>query len=139
LLLLKIYLRIAGYSAASIARLRFNDDTGTTAYSYSVSENFAVPSTGIAGVASGWNLATALADSQALFEITMVNSISIEKSGIWQGVCGSLVAATAPRLVFGSGLWINAAAISKITLDAGAGGGNLNLGTGISVFGSDAT
>jgi hypothetical protein len=139
LLLLKIYLRIPGYSGASVARLRFNDDSGTTAYSYSVAENFAAPSTGVAGVASGWNLATTLSDSQALFEITMINSISIEKSGIWQGLCNSLVAATPPKIVHGSGLWINAAAIFKVTLDAGAGGGNLNLGSGISVFGSEAT
>jgi hypothetical protein len=135
-LLLKIYLRIAGYSASSVARLRFNGDSGAN-YAYKVSENLAA-ATAATG-ASGLDLATALGGSQALIEMTLINSVTIEKSLFWDGVAGSLVAATAPNRIIGSGIWINAAAINQVTLDAGSGGGTLSLGTGISVFGSEAT
>jgi hypothetical protein len=139
LLLLKVLIRVAGYSASSIARLRFNGDSGTTNYSYAVSENFAAPTTSISGTASGWNIATTAGSSQSDVEITIVNSITIEKGAFWQGCVNSLVAGTAPAILTGSGLWINSAAISQITLDAGTGGGNLNLGTGMSVYGADVT
>jgi hypothetical protein len=140
LLLLKILIRVAGYSASSVARLRFNGDSGTTNYSYSVSENFSAPTTSTSGTASGVNLATTTGSSQSDIEVVILNSAGIEKGIFWQGVCNSLVAGTAPAILLGSGIWANTAvAVNQITLDAGTGGGNLNAGTGISVFGCNAT
>src|SRR5690349_7013002 len=69
---LLVHVRIAGYSGASVARLRFNGDTGTTAYSYAVQEftgaatPVATGGSGIAAAASGWNVAVTTGVARAL-------------------------------------------------------------------------
>lgn len=132
--LLMVNIRIAGYSAASIARLQFNGDVGTTAYSYSVSENFAAPSTAVAAAAAGWNCATATGVARAMITFWIRNFPGQEHGGWWHGGSGSLVAATAPTIVTGAGVWATTNQITQITLDVGSGGGTLNAGTEIAIY-----
>ena len=49
---LRVFIRIAGYAGGAIAQLRFNGDSGTTAYSYRVSNNCAAATTAVAGAAA---------------------------------------------------------------------------------------
>jgi hypothetical protein len=134
-LLLKVYLRIVGYSnAAAVGRLRFNGDTGNN-YGFSVAENFAASTTGVS--TGGVGVATGANTNQAMVEVTVFNLATIIKSMIWQGVAGSSLISVAPRILLGSGLWNNAAAITSIQLDPGSVGGNVLAGSGIAVFGAD--
>lgn len=133
--LLMVDVRISGYSAGSVARLQFNGDAGTTAYSYSVSENFAAPSTGVAAAAAGINVATTTGVGRGLITFFIRNFIG-QEHGLWfHGSTNSLVAATAPAIVMGAGIWATTNQITRITLDVGSGGGTLNAGTEITVYG----
>lgn len=135
--LLIVAIRITGYSAGSVARLQFNGDAGTTAYSYSVSENFAVPTTGVAAAAAGIVVATTTAVARGLIVFHIRNLPGQEHGITWHGSTNSIVAATAPAIVLGSGNWTTTTQINRITLDVGAGGGTLNAGTEIVVYGVD--
>ena len=132
---LEIDIRIVGYSAAATARLQFNGDTGTTAYAYSVSENFAAVTTAVSGVAAGWAVATTNQVVRSYITFHIRNVSGQVHGGWWVGSSGSEAAATAPVIVCGSGIWTTTAQITRVTLDVGAGGGNLNAGTSLDVYG----
>lgn len=132
---LVVMVRIAGYSASAIARLRFNGDAGTTAYALSVSEGVAAPTTQISGVAAGIQMATTAQVARALIQF-WIRNVAGQVHGIhWEGTSGSEAAATIPALVRGAGLWTNTARITQITLDVGSGGGTLNAGTAMDIYG----
>jgi hypothetical protein len=134
--LLLIHIRISGYSASGVARVQFNGDTGTTAYAYSVSDNFAAPSTAVAGVAAGINVAqTAITGGRALISMIIRNFPGQEHGITIIGNSGSLAAATAPTIVNGAGLWTTTSQITRVNLNVGTGGGTLNSGTEIIVYG----
>lgn len=133
--LLEIAIRIAGYSGASVGRLQFNGDAGTTNYSYGVMEGNGAPSTGVAGAAAGINCAVTTGVGRGLIVFRVRNFISQEHGIEWGGSSGSLVAATAPTIISGAGIWANTARITQVTLDVGSGGGTLNAGSEIAVYG----
>lgn len=130
--ILVVRIRIAGYSAASVARLRFNGDAGTTAYSYSVNESTgaATPvntgASAVAAAAAGINVAVTAQVARALTTFEIANVSGLEHGIIWHGNSGSIAAATAPAIVKGAGIWATTNQITQITLDVGSGGGTLS-------------
>ena len=132
---LMVDVRIVGYSAASTARIQFNGDTGTTAYAYTVTENVAAVTTGVAGAAAGWAVATTNQVARSLITFFIRNVSGQVHGGWWQGSSGSEAAATAPVFVNGGGIWTTTAQITRIVLDVGPGGGTLNAGTSLDVYG----
>lgn len=138
---LRIYVRITGYSAGQVAQLRFNGDTGTTAYAYAVQEftgaatPVATGASAVAATAAGIKVAvTAITGARALivFDISNING---QVHGItFNGSSGSLAAATAPVSVLGSGVWATTSQITQVTLDSG-GAGTLNVGSSVDIFG----
>jgi hypothetical protein len=133
---LAAFVRIAGYSANAVARLQFNLDTGTTAYSLSVMEGASAPTTQVSGTAAGIQLATTANVVRALIGPIWIRNVAGQVHGItWTGSSGSEAAATAPVIVQGSGVWANTARITRVTLDVGSGGGTLNAGTALDVYG----
>jgi len=133
---LAVMVRIAGYSSTAVARLRFNGDTGTTAYTLSVMEGATAPTTQVSGTAAGIQLATTAQVARALIGPIWIRNVTGQVHGItWTGSSGSESAATAPAVVQGAGVWTNTAKITQITLDVGSGGGTLNAGTAMDVYG----
>ena len=132
---LKVKIRIAGYSAAATARLQFNGDTGTTAYALSVGENTSAVTTQVSGVAAGIQVATTNQVARALI-VFEIGNISGDVHGVvWTGSTNSEAAATAPALVQGAGIWTTTAQITQITLNVGSGGGTMNAGTWMAIYG----
>lgn len=129
---------IVNYSATSTARLQFNGDAGTTAYSYSVMEGASAPTTAVAATAAGWAVATTNQVPRALITFRIQNFNGQSKGGVWTGSSGSTSASTAPAIVQGSGVWANNAQIIRVTLDVGPGGGTLNAGSQMWVWGHRA-
>ena len=131
---LLVLIRIAGYGGSAIAQLQFNGDTGTTAYAYRVSNNFAAATTGVAGAAAGIKVsqtATVAARALIAFKIGNVNG---RAHGItWTGSDLSEAAATAPDIIVGAGLWATTSQINQITLDGG--GQTLLTGTDMAIWG----
>ena len=133
--LLMIAIRIAGYGGGGgIARVQFNLDTGTTAYAWALSDNLAAVTTAVAGVANGINVAqTSITGARALINM-FVRNLPAQVHGVTiQGNSESEAAATAPKIVVGSGLWTNTAQITRVTLNGG--GVTLTAGSEICVYG----
>lgn len=131
---LMVLVRISGYAGSGIAQLQFNGDTGTTAYSYRVSSNFAVATTGVATAASGIKVSqTATGGARALVTF-FIGNINGRPHGItYHSSDLSESAATAPDIVLGAGVWTNTAQIRSIVLTGD--GVNILTGSDISVFG----
>lgn len=131
---LLVLVRIAGYGGSAVAQLQFNGDTGTTAYAYRVSNNFAAPTTGVAGAAAGIKVSqTATTNPRALLQF-FIGNVNGRAHGItWSGSDLSEAAATAPDIVCGSGLWATTSQINQITLDGG--GQTLLTGTDMAIWG----
>jgi hypothetical protein len=132
---LMVLVRIAGYSGGGgIAQLRFNGDTGTTAYAYRVSNNNAAATTAVSGAAAGIKVSqTSTTGPRALAQF-WIGNVSGRAHGIqYQSSDLSETASTAPDICVGSGIWTNTAQITRITLEGG--GVNLLAGTDIAVFG----
>lgn len=135
--LMIVYFLIPSLSAIGAPRIRFNGDTGTTAYAYSVSDNLIVPVTGIAGVASGIVLASSLLLTSAVWgTMTVGNGPSQNHALMWFGGHGVVDASVAPALVHGVGAWANTSQVTSIQLDV-TSGANLAAGTGIMVMGGN--
>ena len=131
---LLVLVRIAGYGGSAIAQLQFNGDTGTTAYAYRVSNNFAAATTGVAGAAAGIKVSqTATVSPRALLSF-MIGNVNGRAHGItWTGSDLSEAAATAPDVICGAGLWATTSQINQITLDGG--GQTLLAGTDMAIWG----
>lgn len=134
--LLQAVVRIAGYAGSSIAQLQFNGDAGTTAYAYSVSDNFAVPTTGVAAAAAGLKVSqTATTSPRALINF-FIRNVNGDPHGVtWEGSDLSESAATAPSIILGAGIWTTTSQITQITLDGG--GANLLTGTELAIYALD--
>jgi len=132
--MLRVFVRISGYSASAIAQLQFNGDTGTTAYAYKVSTDLAVPTSAIAATAAGIKVSqTATTGARGLIEFSISNISGNPHAIVYQSSDLSESAATAPSITSGAGVWTNTAQITRITLDGG--GANLNAGTWMAVYG----
>lgn len=133
--ILELDVMIVNYSASSTFRIQFNGDTGTTAYSYAVSENFAAPTNVTSGTAAGWAGATTNAVPRMLTTFRIQNFPGQPHGGWWKGSSGSNSAGTAPVIVNGAGVWATTTQITRITVDVGPGGGTLNAGAQLWVRG----
>jgi hypothetical protein len=124
--------RIAGYDSSSIAKLRFNSDTGTN-YSFARSDGVAAVTTGTSQ--DGFRVAQTSITGPRYF-IAHVRNVSAQaKVVILEGMSGSESASTAPTINWVRGVWGNSSAqITSVTLNSGAG---LLSGTEIWVWGSD--
>lgn len=132
---LRIDARIAGYSALSTARLRFNGDTGGN-YSFSRSDGVAAVSTSTS--TNGIRVAQTDQTAPRYFSANVRNVSTQGKVVILEGASGSESAATAPTINHVRGVWGNTAAqITSVTLNSGSGATNLLAGTEIWVWGSD--
>jgi hypothetical protein len=132
--LLFIFFQVTGLSVSGNPRIRFNFDTGTTSYAYSVSDNFGTPATGIAGVASGILLSSVSSTNPVVGQLVVGNGPQTH-AAMLTGMAGVMDASAAPHIINGGGVWSNTAQITSVQLDAGPGGGNLNVGTGILILG----
>ena len=140
--LLTVFYFIPGLSVSGTPRLRFNNDQGTTAYAYNVTDNTLVASvvtllgaSGIAGAVSGILLSAAAATTPVGGELTIGNGPSQAHPIMMRGYAGAVDASAAPHIITGSGLWATTQQITSIQLDAGPNGGNLNAATGLLVVG----
>ncbi|MGH3117542.1 MAG: hypothetical protein ACRDQ2_10625, partial [Gaiellales bacterium] len=133
---LQIRVRIAGYSGSSIARLRFNGDTGSN-YSDKRQDDAGAPVANT--TTSGIRLAAAsLSGAHGIMVCDVINVATRAKSLIGEGHSSSESAAAAPVLHRSAGVWQNTTSqINSVTLNVGSGGGNLLAGTEIVVFGID--
>jgi len=134
---LRIVLIVPGLSVSGIPRLRFNNDTGTTAYAYNVSDNFAAPVGAVAGAANGIALGAVNATTAFSVDMLIGNGPSQQHVVMFNGLAGILDASAAPHILSGAAVWANTSQITSVQLDAGPNGGNLNAGTGIMVLGAN--
>lgn len=131
---LRIEVRIAGYSANSTARLRFNDDTGAN-YSFRRQDNNSATSSGTAQ--SGISVAQASITGSNFFSADIRNLATQAKTVVLEGMSGSESASVAPTINRVRGVWGNTSSqITSITVNSG-GSVNLLAGTEIIVWGSD--
>ena len=129
---LRIEARIAGYSSNSIARLRFNGDTGGN-YSWSRSDGIAAVDT-LTGD-SGIRVAQTSITGSRYFTASVRNVSNQGKVVILEGASNSESSGTAPTINHVRGVWGNTAAqITSVTLNSNS---NLTSGTEIWVWGSD--
>jgi len=140
-ILLKVFLFIPSFSVASVPRLRFNGDTGTTNYAYNVMDSNLIATVvtftglnGVAGAADGILLAKANSVNPVGAQLIIGNGPSQQHSFMFSGSQGAVDASAAPAVLQGSAIWANTARITSIQLDSPAGG-NLGAGTGIMVIG----
>jgi hypothetical protein len=133
--LLTVFVLVPGLSVSGNPRVRFNNDSGTTAYAYSVSDNVAAPVTGIAGAASGILLSAVSATTPVVSQLIIGNGPLQAHAIMLRGSAGILDASAAPHFINGAAAWATTSQITSIQIDAGPGGGNLNAGTGILVVG----
>jgi len=137
---LRIYVRVAGYTVSGFARLQFNGDTGTTAYSYTVSTlapaGTFTTKTAVATSAAGIVVsAVAIAGPRSLmvFDVRNVNG---QAHGVsYQSADVSETAATAPSITTGAGIWTTTSQINRVNLNVGENGGLLTSGTDMLIVG----
>lgn len=135
---LRILLIVPGLSVSGIPRLRFNNDTGTTAYAYNVSDNFAAPVGAFAGTANGIALGAVNATTAFSADLVVGNGPSQQHVVMFNGYAGVMDASAVPHILSGAAAWANTSQqITSVQLDAGPNGGNLNAGTGIMVLGAN--
>lgn len=132
---ISVFVLVTGLSVAGQPRLRFNLDVATTAYAFSVSDNFAAPTSQASGTASGILLSQTSSTGPVGSEMTIGNGPGQGHSVMYGGFSGILDASVAPHTISGAGVWSTTSQINTVTLDSGPNGGNLNVGTGILVMG----
>jgi len=138
---LRIYVRVAGYTVSGFARLQFNGDTGTTAYSYTVTTlapagTFTTKTAAAASAAGIVVSAVSIAGPRSLI-VFDVRNISGQAHGIsYQSADVSETAATAPSVTTGAGIWTTTSLISRVNLNVGENGGLLTSGTDMLVVGT---
>ncbi|MFN0006764.1 MAG: DNRLRE domain-containing protein [Planctomycetota bacterium] len=129
---LLIEARIAGYSVADVAMIRFNADTGSN-YSFVRQDNNSAVTSGT--FQSGIRVAQLAATGPRHLTALVRNVVNQAKVVILEGASGSESAATVPRINHVRGVWGNTSVqINSVTLNSA----NILLaGTEISVWGSD--
>lgn len=131
---LRIEARIAAYSGGSIAKLRFNGDTGSN-YAFARSDGNANVTS--AAPTDGIRVAQGAITASRYFTANVRNVSSQGKVVILEGLSGSESAATVPTINHVRGVWDNTSAqITSVTLNSGSGV-NLLAGTEIWVWGSN--
>ena len=140
--LIQVFVFVPGLSVSGTPRIRFNGDTGTTAYAYNVTDNSLVVgvvtlagASGIAGVASGILLSAVSSTGPVGAELIIGNGPSQAHSIMMRGYAGLTDASVIPHGLSGAAVWSTTQQITSIQLDAGPNGGNLNAGTGLLVLG----
>ena len=140
--LLQVFYLIPGLSVAGTPRIRFNNDQGTTAYAYNITDSSLVATvvtllgaTGIAAAASGMLLSAVAATAAVGGELLIGNGNGQAHAIMMKGFAGVVDASAPPHIISGAGIWSNTSQITSIQLDAGPNGGNLNAGTGLLVIG----
>jgi len=129
---LRIEARIAGYGGNSVAKLRFNGDTGNN-YAFARSDGIAAVSS--TASTSGISVAQTAISGPRYFSASVRNVSSQAKVVILEGSSGSESAGTVPTINHVRGVWGNTSAqITSVNLNSGA---NLLAGTEIWVWGSD--
>lgn len=137
---LRIYVRVAGYTVSGFARMQFNGDTGTTAYSYTVSTlapaGTFTTKTAVAASAAGIVVsAVAVAGPRSLI-VFDVRNVSGQAHGVsYQSSDVSETAATAPSVTTGAGIWTTTTQINRVNLNVGENGGLLTSGTDMLIIG----
>ncbi len=127
-------MRIAGYSGASIASLRYNGDTGNN-YSFARIDDDGGLRTGT--TQSGIPVADTSITGPGYFTANVRNVATQGKVVILEGASNSESAGTAPTINKVRGVWANTTAqITSVILNSGSGV-NLLSGTEMSVWGSD--
>jgi hypothetical protein len=130
---LQVKIRITGYSSSGTALIQFNNDTGSTLYAYSVSDNFAAAATGITGAATGLQVCQTANIPITNLVMLVSNIPGVEHGCTWNGTGGVIDASAAPKIIHGSGMWNNSASISSVQLSGN--GVNLNAGSLLTVLG----
>ena len=140
--LLQIFYFVPGLSVSGTPRLRFNGDSGTTAYAYNLADSSLIATVvtllgaaGIAGAASGILLSVASATTPVGGEMVVGNGNGQAHAIMMRGIAGVVDASAAPHTLTGAGVWATTQQITSVQLDAGPNGGNLNAGTGLLVIG----
>lgn len=140
--LLQIFYFVPGLSVSGTPRMRFNNDSGTTAYAYNVTDGSLVATvvtlvgaTGIAAAASGILLSAIAATMAVGGELIVGNGNGQAHSIMMRGIAGVVDASAAPHTISGAGVWSTTQQIQSVQLDAGPNGGNLNAGAGLLVIG----
>ena len=137
------FLRVAGYTAAGFARLQFNGDTGTTAYSYTVTTlapaGTFTTKTAVAASAAGIVVSAVAITGPRSLIVFDVRNISGQAHGVsYQSADVSETAATAPSVTTGAGIWTTTSLISRVNLNVGENGGLLVAGTDMLIVGSSS-
>jgi hypothetical protein len=142
-ILLEVFINIPTQSISGIPILQFNGDTGTTAYAYSVTNGTSLAgvvtlagATGIAGAANGIFLAQVNTVNPVVSKLIIGNGPSQAHTLMFNGLSGVVDASAAPSIITGSGVWSNTSRITSVQLIS-SGGGNLGVGTGIFVIGTN--
>jgi hypothetical protein len=122
------------YTAIDIARLRFNNDTGTN-YSANSRDN----NTGGTSVqnVTAIRVADTAQDRSRWFVVDILNLSTAPKIVTGRGVSGR-ARAQDPQVIneFG-GVWENNAQVTTVTLNGGANGAQLKAGSFLEIWGSD--
>src|SRR5713101_2564424 len=102
--LLQIFYLIPGLSVSGTPRIRFNGDSGTTAYAYNITDGSLVATvvtllgaTGISGAASGILLSAVSATTAVSGELVVGNGASQAHSIMLRGLAGVMDASAAPH------------------------------------------
>lgn len=139
--LLQVFVLVPSLSVSGVPVLQFNNDNGTTAYAYDVTNNTLVLSVvtlggknDIAGSANGIFLAQSNTTGPVTSELIVGNGPSQAHVMMINGAAGVTDASAPPSIITGSGIWANTARIQSVQL-LPSNGGNLGAGTGLLVLG----
>src|SRR5260370_26461410 len=134
--LLTIFYFVPGLSVSGTPRIRFNNDSGTTAYSYNVTDGSLVATvvtlvgaTGIAAAADGILLSAVAATSAVGGELIVGNGNGQAHSIMMRGLAGLTDASAAPHTIIRAGIWSTTLQIQSVPLDAAPNWGDANAGT----------
>jgi hypothetical protein len=135
---LMLLINISGYGGGDIASLRFNGDSGTNYWDRhitSIQGGVALVNTQTISTTL-LRLAGNSVSTGRIVSCSIMNIANVSKTvGISHLQTGTAAAGTAGTLDFGGGEWVNTSAqITTIQLIT-AGGQNLSIGTGFTVFG----
>jgi hypothetical protein len=141
--ILFVLVRITGYAGADIASLRFNGDTGAN-YRTQFITGTAVATPVFAGTPAGTvasatllRLYAATTTLQRVSGTFITNFATTSKVARIDGYTSTGSAATQGVIELGSGEWVNTTAqITSVQLIT-AGGLNMNVGSGIAVYGDN--
>lgn len=132
--LLEIFVLVPSLSISGVPIIQFNNDTGTTNYAFSVSDNGGTPVTGASGAATGIQLAAINSTGAFGARMTIGNGQLSPHAAMFQGLAGALTAASAPHIISGAGVYASTSFISSVQVSSPQGG-NLGVGSGLMVIG----